>query len=99
MCNQPAKERCRCKQKTVKHGEEEGGKAAVHKHQQHRCNDIHAHHARIEEPQIVKVLYDFLKLRWNINVDVMIEARLDAEFIWQRRPIVSSHTSGVAVTQ
>lgn len=69
------------------------------KHHEHRANDIQTQNCSVEDPEVIEVLHNFLKLRWNVDVYVVIEARLDAEFVGQRRPIVTSHTSCVAITQ
>lgn len=45
---------------------------------------------KLTHPKIIKLSDDFLKVCMNIDVNVLIEARLKATLLWQRWPIVSS---------
>lgn len=69
------------------------------KQQQHTSNNVQTQNPCVEDPQIVKVLNDLLELRWDIYRNVMVEAGLNAELVWQRRPIVSSDARCVTASQ
>jgi hypothetical protein len=48
------------------------------KKQQKQCtDDIYKHKTGVEEPQMVELTNNLLELGWNIDLNVMIEARLE----------------------
>lgn len=57
--------------------------------QQHQpTEDVDHHDQSVEHPQVVQVLDDLLELGRDVDVDVVIEARLHRTKRRQRRPIV-----------
>lgn len=44
----------------------------------------------LTRPQVVQMPYDALELHRNLDVDVLIEARLEAALLRERRPIVAT---------
>lgn len=63
--------------------------AGAEEHQQQPHDDVAHQHERIKHPQIVQTPDDALELGGDFHVDVVVEARLEAEVLWQRRPVVA----------
>jgi hypothetical protein len=48
----------------------------IDQEQKQATNNVNEHQSSVENPQEVEISDDFLKLRWDVNLDVMIETRL-----------------------
>lgn len=54
---------------------------------------------RLTHPEVVKIADNALELRRNFNIDILVEAGADAEFLGKRWPVVLSGSRWALLSQ